>query len=148
MNRNDYLADAVINTLRSIREQGTYKEDRDVYNESVWDASCAENGLDQAEGNRWDEHKNSFLAACIANSTERSGDGFRDNSELRERTVEVYLGKHDRATAVISRDYEDDEGETIHNHVLVEHQHTNNHLEGVQRMASAYFDFTNSEVEE
>ena len=148
MNRSDYLAEEVINKLRNIRERGNYSEARDVYNEENFNASCAENGLDIAEGNRWDEHKNGYLAACIANSAERSGDRFRDNSDLVERNVEVYLGKYDRATAVISREYEDDEGEIIHNHVLIDHQHTNPHLEGVQRMSSAYFNFTNSDVDE
>lgn len=148
MNRNDFLVDAVIGTLRNIRERAQHSEDRDVYDESNWRASLAEHGLDEEEGNRWDEHRNSYLAGCLANSSEYSGDRFNQNSELLERSVDIYLGRHDRVQAVFSREYEDDEGETIRNHILIDHKHDNNHLEGVQRMASAYFDFTNVTAED
>lgn len=148
MNRNDYLVDSVVGTLRAIRERAQHSEDRDVYDESNWRASLAEHGLDEEEGNRWDNHRNEYLAGCLADAAEYSGDRFSENRELLERTVDVYLGKHDRVTAVISRGYEDEEGETINNHILIDHKHDNSHLEGVQRMATAYFDFTNTETEE
>ena len=147
MNRNDYLVDAVVATLRSIREQAQHSEDRDVYDENNWRASLAEHGLDEAEGDRWDEHRNSYMAGCLANSAEYSGDRFNENRDLLERNVEIYLGKHDRVSAVFSREYDDEDGETIHNHMLIDHKHDNNHLEGVTRMASAYFDFINIETE-
>ncbi len=148
MNRSDYLIEAVIEGLKNVRERGSYKEDNDSYKEDAWRASLADNNLNEEEGNRWDEHRNGYLAACLANSAERSAEGFRDNPNLKERTADIYLGKHDRAKAVFSREYENDEDEIIHNHVLVEHTRDNNHLEGVQRMASAYFSFTNSEQDE
>lgn len=151
MNRNDYLSESVLATLNSIRNRAhnSHSEDRDVYDEDDWRQSLSSHGLDEEEGNRWDEHRNAYLAGCLANSAERSGDRFSENSELLERNVDIYLGRHDRASAVFSREYEDDEGEVIHNHVLIDHMRDNNHLEGVQRMATAYFNFTNAvETEE
>lgn len=148
MNRSDYLIENVIEALKNVRERGTYTEDADKYGEDAWRASLQDSNLNEEEGNRWDEHRNSYLAACIANSSERSADAFRDNVDLRERNVDIYLGRHDRGRAVISREYENEDDDVVNNHVLIEHIRDNNHLEGVQRMATAYFTFTNNEKDE
>ena len=148
MNRNDYLSDIIIETMKNVTEGVKRTEDKDVFDEGPWKKSLEDNGLDEEAGNRWDEHRNGYLASCLASSSEYTGDRFRENPDLVERSVSIYLGKHDRATAIISREYEDDDGEVINSHILIDHQHDNNHLEGVQRMATAYFSFTNSDADE
>ena len=148
MNRSDYLSDIIIETMKKVTSTAHSQEDKDEYDEASWDRSLEDNALDKEVGNRWDDHRNEYLAACLANASERSGDRFANNPDLIERKVSVYLGKHDRANAIISREYEDDDGETINGHILIDHQHDNNHLEGVQRMSSAYFSFTNSGTDE
>lgn len=148
MNRNDYLTDIIIETIKLVAPMVKVKEDQDDYGIDAWQASIKARDLDEEAGNRWDDHRNEYLASCLANSSEHTGDHFRDNPELRERSVNIYLGKHDRAKAIFSREYEDDEGETINSHILVDHVHDNNHLEGVQRMATAYFSFMNTDVED
>lgn len=148
MNSSDYIKEAVSKALRGVKESVLSKDDHDEYNENAWKKSLLENDLNEEDCNRYDEHRNSYLAGCLAHSAEVSADKFRSNPDLRERNVEIYLGRHDRASAVISREYEDDEGETINNHILIDHTRDNSHLEGVQRMSTAYFSFVNTNEEE
>lgn len=148
MNRSDYIQEAVSKALKLAREEAISKEDHDEYNEALWRKSLQENDLDEEMGNQWDEHRRSYLAGCLASSAEISGDRFQNNLDLKERNADIYLGRHDRVRAVFSREYVDEDDETVNNHMLIEHTSDNNHLEGVQRMATAYFSFTNSAREE
>lgn len=148
MNSSDYILEVVSSALRRSKESVVTKEDNDSYSEAAWKQSLHENDLDEEQGNKWDDHRNTYLAGCLAASAEISADSFRNNPNLRERNVDIYLGNHDRATAVISREYDDEDGETINNHILIDHSRNNSHLEGVQRMSTAYFSFVNVNEEE
>ena len=138
MNRSDYLTQIVAQSVSRLRESGTVRDDRISRGRDDYAGYLKEQGLDIETDDKYADTRNDYLAGCLAADSERSAEMFRDNEDLKEVNVDVYLGKHDRVRAVISRDYEDEEGETIHNHLLVEHSHDNNHLEGVRRMATAY----------
>ena len=100
MNRNDYLSDIIIETMKNVTEGAKRTEDKDVFDEGPWKQSLEDNDLDEEAGNRWDEHRNGYLASCLASSSEYTGDRFANNPDLIERKVSVYVGKHDRAFAV------------------------------------------------
>lgn len=138
MNRNDYLNDAIVSRMNEVRETGAVSEDRVSRNREAYSTYLAGLNLDIDTDDRYADARNDYLATCLAIDSERSCEMFRDKEELREVNLDYYLGKHDRVRAVISREYDDDEGETVYNHLLVEHTHDNPHLEGVKRLAAAY----------
>ena len=138
MNRSDYLTDTIVSRMNVIRERAQVREDRISRGREGYSEYLNERGLDIDTDDRYADVRNEYLATCIASDSERSAEMFRDNENLKEVSVDYYLGKHDRARAVISREYEDEEGETIYNHLLIEHTHDNPHLEGCKRLAAAY----------
>ena len=138
MNRNDYVGDAIVRRMNEIRELAQVKPDsihRGKESYSKYLQGCS---LDIETDEKYGDARNDYLATCLASDAERSGEMFRDNEALKEVNIDYYLGKHDRVRGVVSREYEGDDGETVYNHLLVEHTHDNPHLEGVRRMASAY----------
>lgn len=138
MNRSDYLGEAITHRMNEIRDAAKVKpdsihRDRDGYAKYL--SGCS---LDIEIDDQYGEARNNYLATCLASDSERTGEMFRDNESLKEVNLEYYLGKNDRVRGVVSREYESDDGEPVHNHLLVEHTHDNPHLEGVRRLASAY----------
>ena len=138
MNRNVYLTDTIVSRMNDIREQAVVREDRVSRGRDAYSTYLSGRELDIETDDKYADARNDYLATCLASDSERACEMFRDKEELREVNLDYYLGKHDRVRGVVSREYEDDDGETVHSHLLVEHTHDNPHLEGVKRMASAY----------
>ena len=138
MNRNDYLTDTIVSRMNDIRNSANVRDDRISRGRDEYAGYLAGRDMDIETDDRYADARNDYLATCLASDSERACEMFRDNEDLREVNLDYYLGKHDRARAVISREYEDEEGETIYNHLLIEHTRDNPHLEGCKRLASAY----------
>ena len=142
MNRYDYLTDAIVSRMASLREKASAKEDSITRGRDQYTEYLVERGLDINTDDEYADARNEYLASCLAVDAELSAEMFRDKEELKDINLKYYLGKHDRVQAVVSREYEDEEGDTIYNHLLVEHTHDNPHLEGVRRLATAYANVT------
>ena len=71
---------------------------------------------------------------------ERSNSRFKEDENLQERRAKAHLGKYDQVNLLASRSYENSEGKVIKNHTLIEHNRSNNLLEGVQAWVSALAD--------
>lgn len=138
MNRNDYLTDTIVSRMNDIRNSANVRDDRISRGRDEYAGYLASRDMDIETDDRYADARNDYLATCLASDSERACEMFRDNEDLREVNLDYYLGKHDRVRSVVSRDYEDEDGETVHSHLLVEHTHDNPHLEGVKRLAAAY----------
>lgn len=134
----DYLVSDIIKRIKEVSADATEKDNNINYDENSYNNSLTRSGLDPVIGERYKQHDEEYIAAALADSTERSHRKFEEDENLQEVNVGVYLGKGERIRAVISRQYNDNNGDSIYNHVLAEHQRDNKHLEGVQRLASSF----------
>ena len=139
MDRSTFLLQSVIDICGEFNEENVTVTDRDetIYNEDLLDESLRKKGFDPEVVNAIDEHRNNYLAAASVDFGERSNKRFKEDENLQERRGRVYLGKYDNVNLLASRSYEDSKGETINNHVLIEHNRENNLLESVQTWVSA-----------
>lgn len=137
-NRSDFLVANIIDRIQDISASAKERDNSISYDEPSYTGSLRRSGLDPELASKYKEHDEEYLAATLVDVTERSHRKFEDDEQLQEVNASVYLGARERVRAVISRGYVNNNGETIYNHILAEHQRDNTHLEGVQRLASSY----------
>ena len=142
MSRSTFLLASVIAKVDSLSEDHIHVNDHDetTYGEESWKKSLTDANFDLLEVDRLDEHRNEYLAAVATNLGERSNARFKEDENLQERRAKAHLGKYDQVNLLASRSYENSEGKVIKNHTLIEHNRSNNLLEGVQGWVSALAD--------
>lgn len=147
-NRSDFLVANIIDRIKDISDAAEERDNSISYNERSYNDSLRRSGLDPEASGKYKEHDEEYLAASLADATERSHRKFSDDEHLQEVNASIYLGARERVRAVISRNYVDHTGETVYNHMLAEHQRENTHLEGVQRLASSFISSRVAETQE
>ena len=142
MSRSTYLLASVISKVDSLSSEHVQVNDHDEtnYGEESWKKSLTDANFDLSEVDRLDDHRNEYLAAVATDFGERSNLRFKEDENLQERRAKAHLGKYDQVNLLASRSYENSEGKVIKNHTLIEHNRSNNLLEGVQAWVSALAD--------
>lgn len=142
MNRSDYLSPAIIAQMNAVRDRANVEPDRITRGIDGYNAYLKDLGLDPEVDDQYSEARGNYVATSLASDAERSAEMFRDNEDLKEVHLDYQIGRHERVRTIVSREYENDEGDTENCHMLIEHNRTNTHIEGIQRMAHAYAKIT------
>lgn len=138
MDRNDYLVANVVAAMSTMKPARRRGEDTLVRTDDDLAEHFEQDGKNIDTYNEYVESANSYLAAAIAKDGEEVSSMFTDNEDLKEVNIEYQLGKHTRVRGIVSREYEDDNGDTIHNHLILEESRENSHIDGVRNMLTAF----------